>query len=143
MREPLICSPLLQHAWEKVGVDLLNWNNKKFLVVVDYYSIYIEIAEMSKTVGLFFIGKLKGIFARHRIPFFSDNGPLFNSNEFANFGKEYGLRHVTSSPYYPVSNGEGERAVQTAKHILTTPDPYLSLLAYHTTKHNMIGFSPA
>ena len=36
-REPLICSPLPQHAWEKVDVALFGWNNKKFLVVVDYY----------------------------------------------------------------------------------------------------------
>ena len=143
--EPLICSILPQHAWEKVGVDLFDWNNKNFLVVVDYYSKYIEIAEMSKTIGVLVIGKLKGIFARHGIPseIFSDNGLPFNSNELANFGKEYGFRHVTSSPSYPVSNGEAEHAVQTAKHILTTPDPYLVLLAYVATKHSTTGFSPA
>ena len=84
---------------KKLGVD---WNNKKFLVVVDYYSKYIEIAEMSKTVGVLVTGKLKGIFARHGIPseITSDNGPVFKSNEFANFGKEYGFRHMTSPPYY-------------------------------------------
>ena len=33
--------------------------------------------------------------------------------------------------------------MQTAKHILTTPDPYVALLAYHETKHSTTGFSPA
>ena len=31
-RELLICSPLPQYAWEKVGFDLFNWNSKKFIV---------------------------------------------------------------------------------------------------------------
>ena len=99
---------------------------------------------MSKTIGALVIGKPKGIFARHSIPskIISENGPPFNSNEFANFGKQYGFKHVTSSPYYPVSNGEAEHAVQTAKCILTTPDTYLALLTDHATKHSTTGFSP-
>ena len=144
-REPLMCSPLPQHAWEKVGIDLFDLNNKKFLVVVDYYSKYIEIAEMNRTISAIVIGKLKGIFARHGIPseIASDNGPPFNSSEFANFGREYGFKHITSSPYFPISNGEAERAVQTAKRILATPDPYLALLAYRAMKHSTTGYSPA
>ena len=124
----MICSPLPQYAWEKVGVDLFNWKNKKFLMVVDYYSKYIEIAEMSKTVGVLVIAKLKGIFARHGIPseLTSDNGLLFNSNEFANFGKESVFRFRVWLPYYPDTNGEAEHAAQTAKHILSTSDPYLT-----------------
>ena len=116
--------PTATACLQKIGVDLFNWNNKKFFVVVDYYSKYNKIAEMSKTIGVLVIGKLKRIFARHGIPseIFTGNGPPFNSYEFTNFRKEYGLRHIKP------------------KCILPTPDLYLALLAYHATKHSTKDF---
>ena len=36
----------------------------------------------------------------------SDNGPQFDSAEFAKFAKEWKFEHVTSSPRYAQSNGE-------------------------------------
>ena len=43
----------------------------------------------------------------------TDNGPAFTSQEFANFIKANGIRHLTSLPYHPASNGPAERVVQT------------------------------
>ena len=55
------------------------------------------------------------VFSRHGIPevVVSENGPQFSSEAYAEFAKQFQFEHVTSSPHYPQSNGEAERAVQT------------------------------
>ena len=87
----------------------------------------------------------KSIFARHGIPelVYSDNGPQFHLEAYKLFASEYQFSHVTSSPVYPQSNGEAERAVGTIKSLLRKEgDPYLGLLVYRSTLL-AVGFSPA
>ena len=64
---------------------------------------------------------MKSIFSCHGLPetLCSDNGPQFSSQETADFiTSSNGIQHVTSSPYFPQSNGMAERYVQTAKQLL-------------------------
>ena len=49
----------------------------------------------------------------------SDNGPPFQSKEFAKFLSSLGIKHNTSSPGYPRSNGFIERHIQTVKNMLS------------------------
>ena len=52
--------------------------------------------------------------------------------------------HTTSSPLYPQSNGEVERAVQTIENLLKKgQDPYKALLNYRNTPLDGICLSPA
>ena len=88
---------------------------------------------------------LKETFARHGIPekVRSDTGPPFDCAEFTHFAKQWDIQLVPSSPRYPQSNGEVERAVQTVKNILKKEkETEKALLAYRTTPLRS-GFSPA
>ena len=83
---------------------------------------------------------LKELFAEHGIPeeIRSDNEPKFASHPFAQFTKDWNIKHSTSSPRNPRSNGQAESAVKTVKGLLTCAkcsgqDPYLTLLAYRST----------
>ena len=49
----------------------------------------------------------------------SDNGPPFQSKEFAKFLSSLGIKHTTSSPGYPHSNGFIEHHIQTVKNMLS------------------------
>ena len=108
-------------------------------------SRYIALAKLRNTSADEVILNTKSIFARHGIPdqVISDNGPQYSSEAFAQFAQYYGFEHVTSSPYFPQSNGEAERAVQTIKNLMKKKDDlYLAILAYRTTPTE-IGYSPA
>ena len=88
---------------------------------------------------------LKSLFARHGIPetLRLDNGPPFDSTDCSAFAREWGCKVVTNSPVFPRSNGEVERAVQTAKNILKkSNEPEKALLAYRSTPLQS-GYSPS
>ena len=60
------------------------------------------------------------MFATHGLPemLVTDNASYFTSQEFQDFAKLNGIRHVTSAPYHPAPNGLAERAVQTVTKLL-------------------------
>ena len=60
------------------------------------------------------------------------------------FATTCGFNHITSSPYYPQSNGLAERTVRTVKRLVSnSPDPFLALLSYRATPLPWWGLSPA
>ena len=144
-REPLIPSTLPNKPFEKIGADLCEFKGQQFLVMVDYYSRYIDLCYLPKAKSFDVICRMKNTFSHHGIPniVVTDGGPQFTSHEFKKFSKEWGFTHETSSPHYHQSNGAAERAVKQAKEILKQSDIWLALLAYRSTPIPELGYSPA
>ena len=77
----------------------------------------------------------------------SDNGPAYDSVEFAKFAEDWGFSHTTASPHHPQANGLAERTVRTVKQIFkkckdSKQDPLLALLNYRDTPLEC-GYSPS
>ena len=118
------------------------FDGSEYLVIIDYYSKMPIIRKMptSQCNSAKMITLLKELFAEHGIPeeIRSDNGPQFASHLFAEFTKDWNIKHSTSSPRNLRSNGQAESAVKIVKGLLTHAkfsgqDPYLALLAYRST----------
>lgn len=127
----------------KRGADLFSLRDSTFLLVVDYYSRFVEIAQLSPTRSTDVVVHLKSMFARHGIPetFVSDNSPPFSGAAMKAFASDYGFGHVPSSSKFPHSNGVAERTVQIKNLLKKAQDPYHTLLAYRTTPLSN-GYSP-
>ena len=99
-KEPLRPHYIPVRLWQMVATDLFVWNNANYVLVVDYYSNYFEIAQPASTKSSTEIQHIKSIFARHGIPeiVIPDNGPQYSSEEFQQFSTTWGFVHKTSSP---------------------------------------------
>ncbi|XP_033119433.1 uncharacterized protein K02A2.6-like [Anneissia japonica] len=145
-KEPLITTPIPERPWQRISMEICDFQNNHYLIVSDYFSRYIEMINLRKDMtSQKVITAVKGIYARWRIPetVVSDNGPQFAFRQFRLFAAEYGFQHVTTSPLYPQGNGEAERAVQTAKTMLRQNNPVLALMIYRSTPIEATGYSPA
>lgn len=119
-KQPLQPHPVPDLPWEELGIDFFHLDNTNHIMVVDYHSKFVEIKKLSSTNSESVTNSLTQIFRTHGLPstIHSDNGPPFDSSSFREFIERYNMKHVTSSPLYPKSNGMVERAIQTVKSML-------------------------
>lgn len=106
------------YPFERVHVDLFEFQKSMYLVFVDSYSKFINIDLVQQYNAFNVIEKLRILFSAYGLPkiLVSDNGPPFNSYDFKMFFKANGIEVLNSPPYHPESNGLAERAVQTSKN---------------------------
>ncbi|CAK1583394.1 unnamed protein product [Parnassius mnemosyne] len=149
-RQPLAPHPVPTLPWEHLAADIFEFGGKQYLLIVDYYSKFVEISLLTNLQSKTVINVMKGIFSRFGIPkkIVTDNGTQFTSDDFKIFSKAWGFEHVTSSPHYPRSNGLAERNVRTVKSILiksheTGEDWQLALLNFRNTPITGEKYSPA
>lgn len=139
--------------WRRIHIDYAGpWMGRMFLILVDAYSKWIEAHAVSSSTSAVTIECLRKSFSQHGIPeiMVSDNGSCFTSEQFQGFAEKNGIRHITSAPYHPSSNGLAERAVQTFKSLMKkmTGDSVetrmaRALFSYRITPQSTTGKSPA
>lgn len=118
--QPLLPHNISSFPWEKVGVDLMFFDNANYLFVTDYYSKYVENSKLynynADTVNTHF----KSIFSDHGMPLklVSDNGSPFQSVMFKKIMQEWDFEHISISLNYLQSNGQAESSVKIVKNIL-------------------------
>ncbi|KXJ81060.1 hypothetical protein RP20_CCG021245 [Aedes albopictus] len=143
--------------WQRVHIDYAGpVDGDYFLVVVDSLTKWPEIVRTHSISTKATIAILRGIFARLVMPItlVSDNGTQFTSSDFASFCAMNGVKHLTTAPYHPQSNGQAERFVDTFKRSVKkikegrgTLDEALDifLLTYRSTPNRSVpeGKSPS
>lgn len=120
-KEILFNQDLPGRPWQKVACDFFYLKGRQYLLMIDYFSKYIEMQPLNSMTAQAVVTAMKAIFARHGIPeeLVSDGGPPFNSESVQKFFKKWNVLHQITSPHFPRANGQVERAVQTLKNSLT------------------------
>ena len=124
--------------WNKIGIDFFQIGIQTFLLIVDYFSKFIQLYKIPNKTSPVVIDTLKLSFSTHGIAkiIYSDNDTPFRSKNFIDFAKQYDITLQTSSPKYPQSNGLVERSIQTIKNLMmkTKESEWFSvILEYNNT----------
>lgn len=154
--EPLKRKKLPDAAWIDVAIDFLGPlpSHDHLLVIVDYYSRWIEVKIMKVITSERVIEVLEEIFTRNGYPrsITLDNGRQFVSREFENYCSVQKIQLNKTTPYFPQENGQVERQNRSLmkrikiSHTLNRDwkkdlQDYLKM--YYTTPHTTTGKTPA
>ena len=157
---PLNSWPYPENPWSRIHIDYMGpYYNRYFLIVMDAHTKWLEVYPTFTVTSAKTIECLKLIFARFGYCdlLVSDNATAFTSYEFQTFLRLCNIKHITSPPYHPASNGAAENSVKTVKNGLTkmiggrfsiSGEELNNLLAdflfdYRTTKHCTTGVAPS
>lgn len=155
--EPLKRSKLPSAPWQVLALDFLGPlpEGQYLLVVIDCYSRFMEVCEMTTITAGDVRRELSIMFGRYGLPISikADNAPQLSSDceEFREYCEEHGITILNTIPYWPQSNGEVERQNRSIlKRLRIAQELGLDwrselrqyLLTYHATKHPTTGKSP-
>ena len=152
-REPLLQDKPATRPGEAIAADFFSQDGKEFLVITDKYSGWPDLWDCGRGVSTkTTIACISAWCSRMGVPnrMTTDNGPQFKSQEFADFCKDWGIKHEPSSPYHHIANGHAEAAVKSMKSLIkkTKRDQHFienlakAVLEYRNTPRKD-GLSPA
>ena len=116
---PISCSTAsLGMAFEHFHIGFAGpFQGVMLMIIIDAYSEWPEVFVMQNTNVSKTIEPLNHLFQSYGYPeqVETDNGPQFVAHEFAIFMQSCGIKHITSVPCHPSTNGLAERFVQSVK----------------------------
>ncbi|XP_062541269.1 uncharacterized protein LOC134209290 [Armigeres subalbatus] len=155
---PMSRRDLPSGPWQDIAIDFMGPlpEGQFLLVVVDYYSRYFEVCEMTSITAECTISELRTIFCRFGIPvtITADNAPQLSEEceLFSQFCHSHGIKLINTVPYWPQMNGEVERQNRTILKRLQISQELGQdwrielqkfLLVYRASNHSTTGRSPA
>lgn len=161
LRVPLAEVPGASRPFEQVSLDIVGplpstaAGNRYLLTIIDWFSRYAEAVPLkeqsAEETARAFVDTL---ILRHGAPerVLTDQGRNFTSELFRVVCKRLGIRKLQTTAYHPEGNGLVERLHRTLTDSLACIVrrdgrdwdrwvPY-ALMAYRTTPHSSIGYSP-
>ena len=105
--------------WTKIAIDLFHFEGNSYLLLIDYTSQFPVMRKLMSMTAQHIVEHIKQIFAEYGWPdtLVSDNRLCYASETFKQLMEEYQVNHITSSPYYPQSNGLAKKYVQIVKNL--------------------------
>jgi len=159
-RHPLVEVPVLEEPFQRVSIDICGplkiceSGNRFILTCIDMATHYPEAVALKDHKAPTVCRALAEIFCRTGFPreIQSDQGTEFLSKLTQGFLKEYGIKHVKSTPFHPETQGMIERLHRTIKNMIRSLiesnekdwDEVLPfvLFSYRECPHESLGFSP-
>ncbi|XP_059092242.1 uncharacterized protein LOC131887628 [Tigriopus californicus] len=116
----LIITKSANNPMNSVAIDLFDQRGHVFVVMVDQYSTFPLVHWLSFTSTEAVWNSLHSWFCvvGFHTSIKTDNGPQF-CGQFSSLCLQAGIRHDTSSPYHPASNGLEEASVKSVKRLLS------------------------
>ena len=149
-KQPMQSHQLPDRPWSRVAPDQFKLHGKEYIVLVDFYSDFIEVKQLEENTSSSVIEFFKEQFSRYGVPdtLVTDNCPLFTRYEVQQFSRAWEFIQVSSSPHHHRSNGKVESAVKVTKSLLKkgrkgNKDPWLAMLDQRNTPTESLGKIPA
>ena len=123
-----------KYLWQVVGTDLFELNKSNYLLVVDYFSKYPEVLQLTSTMSYPLWSLCSRDMGCPRLSRAITDHNTLQQSSWVSQAHNYGFQHLTSSPKFPQSNGQAEQSVQTIKNLLKKSDDlHTSLLSFRVT----------
>jgi transposase InsO family protein len=143
-KEPMLSHDTPTAPWQMIATDLFEFEGQMYILVADMYSKMPFVKKLgSGTRSSHIIEFMEELFSVHGAchTIISDNGPQYSSKEFQRFVEDWDVKHTTSSPHYPKSNGFAERMIGIVKGIMrkskmAKENVHKAMLAYRSCPLN-------